>query len=148
MIIVFIDGLVEPINPGGVATYGFVIYNNETKLLEKFGVIGKGPLMSNNLAEYYALYEALKFLIENKLNNEEIIVKSDSQLLVNQMNGLWKIKGGLYYPIYKKVSNFLKKFLNIKFIWIPREQNIEADLLSRKAYEEWLKKRNYERSRL
>lgn len=140
MLIVFIDGLVEPINPGGVATYGLVIYKNETKLLEKFGVIDKGPLMSNNLAEYYALYEALKFLIENKLNNEEIVVKSDSRLLVNQMNGLWKIKGGLYYPIYKKVSNILKDFLNIKFVWIPREQNTEADLLSRKAYEEWLKK--------
>lgn len=148
MLIVFIDGLVEPKNPGGVATYGLVIYKNEVKILEKFGIIGKGPSMSNNLAEYYALYKALKFLINNKLNNEEIVIKSDSQLLVNQMNGIWKVRGGLYYPIYKRVSNILKDFSNVKFIWIPREKNIEADLLSRKAYEEWLKKENYERSRL
>lgn len=141
MLLVFIDGLVEPKNPGGVATYGLVIYKDGEKLLEKCGVVGEGPSMSNNLAEYYALYEALNFLIEKKLNDEEILVKSDSQLLVNQLNGLWKIRGGLYYPIYKKVSNILKNFPNIKFVWIPREQNLEADMLSRKAYEEWLKER-------
>ncbi|MCX8169531.1 MAG: reverse transcriptase-like protein, partial [Candidatus Methanomethyliaceae archaeon] len=99
LIIVFIDGLIEPINPGGIATYAFIIYNNDLKIFEKNGVIGIGPSMSNNLAEYHALYEALNFLMENELNNEKILVKSDSQLLINQMKGFWKARGGLYLSL-------------------------------------------------
>lgn len=146
MIIVLIDGLVEPINPGGIATYAFIIYNNNLKIFEKYGVIGIGPSMSNNLAEYYALYEALSFLMENKLNNERILVKSDSQLLINQMKGIWRARGGLYYSIYMKVLKLLIHFPRIEFIWIPRKDNFEADLLSRKAYEDYIKSKSHERS--
>jgi ribonuclease HI len=138
MIIVYIDGLIS-INPGGIATYSFIIYKNGNKIFEKYDVIEKELSMSNNYAEYYALYSSLKFLLENNMNNEEIIIKSDSQLLVNQMKGLWKAHKGSYYSLYLKTKELLKEFSNIKFIWIPREENEEADRLSKKAYEEYLK---------
>ena len=130
----------EPVNPGGVACWGFVAYRDGERLFEGKGVIGEGRGMSNNLAEYTALCMALKELLEHKLQGEEVVVRSDSQLLVNQMNGWWQVHGGLYYPAYAEAVR-LSQFFHpkISFAWIPREENEEADLLSRQAYEEYCK---------
>lgn len=140
MIEAYIDGLTQPYNPGGIATYGFIIYENGIKIFEEAKVIGKGPWTSNNLAEYSALINVLKFLSKKNKQEEEIIIKSDSKLLINQMNGKWKCHGGLYAEKYYEAKKILNKFKNIKFVWIPRELNKEADKLSKKAYEEYFKK--------
>jgi len=137
MITVFIDGLCEPKNPNGVACWGFCIYKEDTKICESKGVIGQGLGMSNNLAEYTALYEALQKLTELGLQNEEIIIKSDSRLLVNQMTNLWEVHDGLYYPAYIKAKNLIESFCIVSFVWIPREENSEADKLSRITYEDY-----------
>jgi ribonuclease HI len=55
------------------------------------------------------------------------------------MKGLWKAHKGSYYLLYLKTKELLKEFSNVKFIWISREENKEADRLSKKAYEEYLK---------
>jgi len=137
MIIVYVDGLCEPQNPNGVACWGFWIYKDGKKQFGGKGVIGEGSGMSNNLAEYTALCKALKELINHGWQNEEIIVKSDSQLLINQMNGYWEAHGGLYYSAYIEALKISQEFRKISFVWIPREENEEADALSRQAYEEY-----------
>ncbi len=56
LMVVNIDGLCEPVNPGGIATYGYVIRDESGSLIaKKSGVVGKGAGMSNNVAEYAAL---------------------------------------------------------------------------------------------
>ena len=137
MISVYIDGLCKPVNPNGVATYGFVVYEDGKKISQKYDVVGEGDGMSNNLAEYAALCNALKLLIALNLNIEKILVKSDSKLLVNQMNGIWKHNKGYYTSKYYEAKKIVKLFRNILFIWIPREENGEADSLSEKAYKEY-----------
>ena len=139
MITVYIDGLCEPCNPNGIACWGFSIYKDGNRVLTGKGVIGKGLGMSNNLAEYTALVEALKTLINYGWQCEEIIVKSDSLLLVNQMNRKWKVHNGLYLPAYFKANKLVERFSKISFVWIPREENEEADGLSREAYERFIK---------
>ena len=139
MIVVYIDGLCEPVNPGGVACWGFCIYKDGEKVFSGKGVIGEGFGMSNNLAEYTALVEALKELINRGWQNKEITVRSDSRLLVNQMTGWWSVHGGLYYPAYAEAVKLAQKFSKIFFVWVPREKNEEADALSREAYEEYCK---------
>jgi ribonuclease HI len=52
------------------------------------------------------------------------------------MNGLWKRHKGYYISKYDEAKELVKLFKNIRFHWIPREQNEEANALSRKAYEE------------
>ncbi|MCX8189241.1 MAG: ribonuclease HI family protein [Nitrososphaeria archaeon] len=138
MIEVYVDGLCEPINPNGIAAYGFVIYMNGKRVLEGYGVVGKGEGMSNNVGEYAALCEAIKALVKLKLTEEEILVKSDSKLLVNQMNGVWRCHNGYYIQKYNEAKDLIKLFKNISFIWIPREENKQADSLSRKGYEEYI----------
>ena len=135
------DGLCEPVNPGGTATYGYVIRNDAGRdVARKYGVVGKGPGMSNNVAEYAALSEALRFLISAKMTRLPIEIRSDSRLLVNQMKGEWKFHKGLYTQKFREAKVLVTEFDRVKFKWIPREENEEADALSREAYAKAAKK--------
>jgi hypothetical protein len=70
LIVVYIDGLCEPVNPGGTATYGFVIQDDSgTIFARRAGLVRKGPGMSNNVAEYAALREVLLFLANEMMPN-------------------------------------------------------------------------------
>ncbi len=130
MITVYVDGLAEP-NPG-VGTFGYVIYEDGKKISEKGEFIGED--VTNNYAEYFGLVSALEDLIKKGLV-ADIIVRSDSKLLVSQMKGEAKGKGGSYLERYKEALDLSKKFESVVFEWVPRDANQEADLLSRIAYE-------------
>mgnify|MGYP000279969296 FL=1 len=78
-------------------------------------------------------------LLELGLQNEKIVVKSDSQLLIYQINGYYSVNAPRIVPLYKRVMKLIEKFSNIRFEWHPREFNEDADNLSRKAYEEHIK---------
>lgn len=129
--LVYVDGLAEPQNPG-VGTYGYLIYDGEKKLAEGEGLAGYD--VTNNYAEYTALVEAFKRLNALRIGGD-ILVRSDSKLLVGQMSESWAIKGGGYLEKLKEAKDLLKGFGSVTFEWIPREKNSEADLLSRIAYE-------------
>jgi len=134
---VHFDGACEPVNPNGVATYGFAVFVNGKKIYEDCGVIGEGEGMSNNVAEFTALAKALEWLIENGYADKPVTVRGDSQLAINIMNGVWTAKGGMYYPYYLKAAELARKFSRIRFEWVPREENEVADSLSKKAYEDY-----------
>jgi ribonuclease HI len=128
---VYVDGLAEPANPG-TGTYGFVIYDESKKLAEGSGLAGHN--VTSNYAEYTALVEALAKLKALGIEGD-VVVRSDSKLLVGQMSGGWKVKGGMYVGKLKEARDLMKEFGSIRFEWVPREQNQEADLLTRVAYE-------------
>lgn len=127
----YIDGLSEPSNPG-TGTYGFVIYEGNKKLAEGSGLAGYD--VTSNFAEYTALVEALTRLKALGVEGD-VLVRSDSKLLVGQMNEEWKVKGGMYVGKLKEARDLMKGFGSIRFEWLPREQNQEADLLTRIAYD-------------
>jgi len=85
--------------------------------------------MSNNVAEYYALIELVKWYKENRLA-VPLKVYSDSQLVVNQMNGVWAVRGGLYLPYYNRLLDMLDAatYQNLTFEWIPGEENLADEL--------------------
>ena len=89
--------------------------------------------MTSNFAEYTAFAEALKKLKDLRIAGD-ILVRSDSKLLVGQMGQGWKVKGGMYVEKLKEARDLLKEFGSVRYEWIPREQNREADLLTRIAY--------------
>ena len=94
---------------------------------------------TNNVAEYTAIIKALEWLLENNYNNnQEIVIRGDSQLVINQINGKYKVKAVKIIPLYQKVKSLISKFQDIKIEWIPRDKNKEADKLSNKAYQEIL----------
>lgn len=144
---VYIDGACEP-NPGGTASFGVLVRQKIMGLegpfgyskvrWEDWGIVSSGPKMSNNVAEYSALIKFLEWL-DNQIP-EDVVIYSDSQLLVNQMNFEWNTNPDkLYYPYYQKVMT-LRLALGevnkkISYKWIPREQNL-ADELSVRALRE------------
>ncbi|QQG49122.1 MAG: ribonuclease HI family protein [archaeon] len=130
-VVVYVDGLSQPSNPG-TGTYGFVIYEGTKRLAEGEGLAGYD--VTSNFAEYAALVEALKKLKELRVGGD-VLVRSDSKLLVGQMSEGWKVKGGVYVEKLKEAKDLSRDFGSIDFEWIPREDNAEADLLTRSAYE-------------
>ncbi|QIW23619.1 ribonuclease HI family protein [Sulfolobus sp. S-194] len=132
MIVGYFDGLCEPKNPGGIATFGFVIYLDNRKI-EGYGLAEKPFSINstNNVAEYSGLICLMETML--KLGISSPIIKGDSQLVIKQMNGEYRVKAKRIIPLYEKAIE-LKKKLNATLIWVPREENEEADRLSRVAY--------------
>ncbi len=149
MYYLYFDGLCEPKNPGGVATYGFIIKDENGNVVCKGkGLVGAGMFgddVTNNVAEYTALIEGLRCFRERGLNGP-LVVRGDSQLVIRQLRGEYKVKSPRMKPLFEKVKELVKG-LDVTFEWVPREKNVEADALSREAFREFVKKHGDEYKR-
>ncbi|MFW6110183.1 MAG: ribonuclease HI family protein [Patescibacteria group bacterium] len=117
-------------NPGP-AGIGYVIKNKNGKIIEKNGkFIGKA---TNNEAEYQALIAGLK--AAKKYTPKKLNCFSDSALVVNQLNGEFKVKKAHLKKLVFEVQSKLAEMLGttVKFQHIPREENSEADALLNEA---------------
>ncbi len=145
----YFDGLCEPKNPGGVATYGFIIKDERGNVICRGkGVVGAGMFgddVTNNVAEYKALIEGLKCFKE-KIGRGKLIVRGDSQLVIRQLKGEYKVRARRILPLYEQVKELIDG-LDVSFEWIPRELNVEADSLSREAFREFVEKHKEEYER-
>ncbi len=141
MIICYTDGACEDRNPGGIATYAYTIDFGGGEGWKQSGIWGVGEGMTSNVAEYGAVRQLLNYLLYrgDALRHEKIQVYCDSRLVVNQLSGLWKVKGGEYLHILLDIKTLLPKFDDLTFWWVPRELNKEADQLTRDIYEEYCK---------
>src|SRR5919202_6696723 len=91
---------------------------------------------TNNVAEYTGLIRALEWLIANNYQNESIVVKGDSQLVIQQIKRKFRVNAPNIIPLYRYAMSLIQKFKHIEFELIPRDQNYEADRLSNMAYQE------------
>jgi ribonuclease HI len=134
MIKIYFDGSCRP-NSGGIATYGFVIYRNKKQLAKGSGVIGTGKGMTSNVAEYGAIFRAIKKI--KKMDWEDkLLIKGDSELVIKQLSGKCKITSDTSKKYVPKVLKALRDF-KYKLKWIPKEKNTKADILSRQAYSKY-----------
>lgn len=125
------DGSCGPQNPGGEMGMGAVVMCEGEEIFKHSSKISSGKENSCNAAEYLALIKILEFLIDTDKTNEKIIIKGDSMLVVQQMNGVWRIKEGIYRTHALKAKELLKKFSDLKISWVPREENTICDKLSK-----------------
>lgn len=134
---IYFDGASKPVNPSGIATYGFIVYENSKKVYEEYGLVGAGCLghdVTNNVAEYTALIRALEWLVEYKESYKRVVIKGDSKLVIMQLRNLYSVRARRIIPLFNRVQELIKGFEEVSFTWIPRELNKEADALSKKAY--------------
>ena len=111
-------------NPGPSAS-GFVIYDANDKIIVRAAnYIG---ITTNNQAEYISIKNALKYA--SKLSAKEFHAFLDSQLLINQLNGIYKVKNQDLLPIYLSVKELEKTFNKLTFSHVPRENNKVADAM-------------------
>ncbi|MEJ2776363.1 ribonuclease HI [Sulfolobaceae archaeon RB850M] len=134
MILGYFDGLCEPKNPGGIATFGYVIFLEDGRTVKGYGLASKpySPDSTNNVAEYTGLICLLEEM--KRLNIRNPLIRGDSQLVVRQLKGEYKVKSKRILPLYVRATELLNE-LGGKVEWVPREQNKLADELSRVAYE-------------
>jgi ribonuclease HI len=137
LIDVYFDGLCQPVNPGGIACYAFLIRHDGKIIYSEYGLAAKpySKDSTNNVAEYTALIKALEWLSRNQMH-ESIRIKSDSKLVVSQINGEYKVKSKRIVPLYKQAMSLKNSFPSIEIAWVPREENREADALTNRAYRE------------
>jgi len=131
-IVIYTDGGSRG-NPGPAAI-GVVIYDERGKVLKEYSeYLGE---TTNNEAEYQAVIFALKKIKaiygRKKIKDLEIEIKSDSELLINQLNGEYKILESNIQLLFIKVWNLKIDFGRVEFGLIPREKNKEADRLVNK----------------
>lgn len=120
------DGATKISNPGNMGTGG-LIKDSSGKIICSFSQpLGWG---TNNIAEWTALYHLL--LAAKRENIFNLTVYGDSKLVIYGVSGLWKVKMPHLREIYYKCRLILQDFNLVEFIWIPRELNREADLLSK-----------------
>ena len=132
------DGLCQPVNPGGIACYAFLVREAGRIIHSEYGLAAKpySKDSTNNVAEYTALIKALEWLAATKRQSEQVRIASDSRLVVNQVNGQFKVKSARILHLYRRAMSLKESFQDIVISWVPREQNKEADALTNRAYSE------------
>lgn len=88
-----------------------------------------------NLAEYTAAIKAVKWVKEHTLTRE-LLIYGDSELVINQLNKIYKVKSQRIRPLFTELTGLLDG-LPWKAVWIPREKNYEADKLANEFYRDY-----------
>ena len=115
-------------NPG-VGGAGAVLYkNNQEQWSETFYL---GDNVTNNQAEYKGLIGGLKHVSTLDLPN--LLVEGDSNLVINQVSGTWKVKNDELKILHDEVQEYINKIKDISFQHIPRNENKRADQLANEA---------------
>ena len=124
-------------NPGE-AGCGAVIFDQHGTLIEELSrYLGQ---TTNNVAEYEGLLMGLEALL--KASKKRIRVQSDSQLLVRQLNGEYRVKDEKLKMLFQKAVTLLRQFESCRIVHVPREENKLADRLANKGIDDALKLRS------
>jgi len=117
-------------NPGP-AGYGVRIEREDGSLVDLKEAI---PLATNNVAEYSGLLAALRWAVDNGIG--VLHVRSDSELLVKQMRGQYRVKNAGLQPLYEEAVRLTRKIGRVTFEHVRRELNKDADRLANEAMDE------------
>ena len=118
-------------NPGP-ASVGVVIRDGAGETLkEHHRYLGEA---TNNVAEYSALSDALA--LARELGGTELAIRSDSQLLVRQFNGQYRVKNPALFKMLSEIQKIRHQFTSIALIHVPREENKDADRLANLALDQ------------
>jgi ribonuclease HI len=123
---IHIDGAARG-NPGPAA-YAVVLARPGQPVVEEAGTLGTA---TNNVAEYTALVNALH--LAQELGLKKLDVYSDSELMVKQMAGEYRVKHPDLQPLYQEASQLRKGFEAVRITHVRREQNKRADALCNEA---------------
>ncbi len=128
---IYIDGASRG-NPGNSGV-GVLIKDREYNTHKIKRYLG---ILTNNQAEYEALITALNSAKE--LKKSHLKIYTDSLLLANQINGMWRVNNPKIAALHKKARELIKEFRHVEVKHIPRELNREADKLANQAIDEYL----------
>jgi ribonuclease HI len=115
-------------NPGPAGIGVVLEVEGGSRRIERFEYIGEA---TNNVAEYRALLLALSEA--EKLSPSSLTILSDSELLVRQLNGEYRVKSDLLRPLYREACHRLRGFPGTRILHVGRGENQDADRLANRA---------------
>jgi len=118
-------------NPGEAGFGVHVTAEDGSAVASLYGYLGKA---TNNVAEYQALLHGLRFAISRGASRVEVF--SDSELLVRQIEGRYRVKNAGLQPLHREAQSLLARFERSRVAHVPRERNREADALANRAVDE------------
>jgi ribonuclease HI len=118
-------------NPGEA---GFGVHVTEPDGSELTGLYGYLGRATNNVAEYQALIHALRYALARGARHVHVF--SDSELVVRQMDGSYRVKHPHLIPLHREARSLLARFEEARITHVPRERNRDADRLANRALDE------------
>jgi ribonuclease HI len=118
-------------NPGEAGFGVHVTAEDGSEVASLYGYLGKA---TNNVAEYQALLHGLRYAISRGVARVEVY--SDSELLVRQIEGRYRVKSPGLQPLHREAQGLLARFERSRVAHVPRERNREADALANRAVDE------------
>jgi ribonuclease HI len=123
-------------NPGEAGFGVHVTGEDGLVIASLYGYLGRA---TNNVAEYQALVHGLRFALARGASSVDVC--SDSELLVRQIEGRYRVKNPGLQPLHREAKSLLARFERARVVHVPRERNREADALANRAVDEratWL----------
>ena len=118
-------------NPGEAGFGVHVTAEDGREVASLYGYLGKA---TNNVAEYQALLHGLRFALARGASSVEVF--SDSELLVRQLEGRYRVKNAGLVPLHREAQSLLARFAKARVAHVPREKNRDADALANRAVDE------------
>jgi len=126
-VIAYADGASRG-NPGP-ASYGVVLYDASGRELHRSSrALGRA---TNNQAEYHGAIAALEAALG--LGAREVELRMDSELVVRQLSGRYKVRNPGLIPLHKRMLDLRSRFQRVAIVHVPRQQNRAADKLANEA---------------
>lgn len=139
--VVHFDGASQQIRGERIATYGFTLVGIGEPIEDCGLAVPPGaPHATNNVAEYCGAICALERLHSEGFRGH-VVVRGDSQLVIRQMTGEYRVESEHLKAYHDRLSQLVRQFTVVRFEWVPREQNVRADELSKDALEVELTRR-------
>ena len=120
-------------NPGPAGAGAVVVAEDGAVLAEVAEGLGE---TTNNVAEYTAVIRGLEEA--QRLGAREVLLRSDSQLLINQLTGRYRVKAPHLQPLHRQVRDLIRSFDRVDLEHVPRERNTAADALANLGVDRWL----------
>ncbi|HKV90508.1 MAG TPA: ribonuclease HI [Thermoplasmata archaeon] len=133
---VHFDGACVPARGGGTAAYGFTVEGAGLDH-EEFGlaVPPGSDHATNNVAEYVGAIRALEYLVSSGYHGT-VLVLGDSQLVIRQVSGEYEVKADHLRAYHQHLGALAARLGEVRYDWVPREENLRADALSKRAIAE------------
>jgi ribonuclease HI len=130
---VHFDGACEDSPLGRLATYGFVV-EGSLGVHEECGLAVRpgSERATNNVAEYTGAIRALEYLHASAFHGE-VLMFGDSQLVIRQVEGEYAVRAEHLKPYLERLQGLCKEFQEVRWSWVPREENVRADELTKMA---------------
>jgi ribonuclease HI len=129
-LVIHVDGASRG-NPGEAGFGVHVAAPDGSELAALYGYLGQA---TNNVAEYRGLIHALRWALARGARHVQI--RSDSELVVKQLNGQYRVKHPAMVPLHSEAAGLLGRFERASVVHVPREANRAADRLANQALDE------------